>query len=804
MKHIFTTIALFLFFSTSQKTNAQCMMLPLPIQQRIAPSSLIVEGSVMAKECIYSINKQSIYTKYSLQISKIFKGNTTLTNIEFVDEGGTIDFEKVETSIQTEITIGTKGLFFLLPTNDPFDESLQYMELVGGPQGFIQYNQKDAKDVFFTYQNIGIEIEDVIEKETHTKLAVEIRNNLPKQTREQTTTNANNKPDEVLDPAGVVSSISPSTIVAGDKQVFTILGSGFGATRGTSVVYFANSNSGGANLVAPGTSQYISWSNNQIKVEVPSLAGTGTVYVSDNTLFFGSPNALNIKYAISNISYPASTVDSYYLAKHVSLNGAGGYSFKYFTGFATNTAATSEFDAAAKAWRCATGINWVVSPSTTTINVSTSDAESVVRFDVGNELATNVLGVAASRYTGCNIAGAGFRWYVKEVDVTFDNATNWYYTSGTAINNSQSDFYSVAIHELGHGLQLGHVIDANRIMYYASTTGTQNRNLAPLDIEGGTYVVNNAISSAAAPCQQSLHVPVNISPIVTTTFPGFSKPETGGALVCTISLNVPACSPITFNYTNAGTATLGLDFSISPANIVIPSGASSATFTINIIDDFDAEGDETILLSYNALVNGVANSTPIASFSILDNEVVPLGVASIVLQGKNNYLGNDLRWKNSNQINCVQHNLLQSKNGTDFTLLASQKDINPSGEYEFLHFNAQQQDYFYKVEALNASNDIVSVSAVLFLKKNQDHNVVEVKPNPVINNLQLFWSSTDISNTQIILMDATGKKVMESQSLSKIGNNGVLIDVTHLHAGVYIIQCWQNAQLLGTQKVLKH
>ena len=67
-----------------------------------------------------------------------------------------------------------------------------------------------------------------------------------------------------------ITSISPSRVRY--NQVVTIRGTAFGANRGTSRVVFHGGKS-------PSSSQYVSWSNTQIQVRVPSGARTGNVQV---------------------------------------------------------------------------------------------------------------------------------------------------------------------------------------------------------------------------------------------------------------------------------------------------------------------------------------------------------------------------------------------------------------------------------------------------------------------------------------------------------------------------------------------
>ena len=71
-------------------------------------------------------------------------------------------------------------------------------------------------------------------------------------------------------PSPQITSISPSRVQ--NNQIITIRGTAFGANRGTSRVIFQ----GGKE---PSSSQYVSWSNTQIRVRVPAGARTGNVQV---------------------------------------------------------------------------------------------------------------------------------------------------------------------------------------------------------------------------------------------------------------------------------------------------------------------------------------------------------------------------------------------------------------------------------------------------------------------------------------------------------------------------------------------
>ncbi|MFA6569768.1 MAG: IPT/TIG domain-containing protein, partial [Bacteroidota bacterium] len=67
-----------------------------------------------------------------------------------------------------------------------------------------------------------------------------------------------------------IISVNPNKGLVGDE--ITISGIGFGSSQGTSIVSFSGANA----------TQYISWSDTQIKVKVPTGAVTGTVFITVN------------------------------------------------------------------------------------------------------------------------------------------------------------------------------------------------------------------------------------------------------------------------------------------------------------------------------------------------------------------------------------------------------------------------------------------------------------------------------------------------------------------------------------------
>src|SRR5581483_1182930 len=129
----------------------------------------------------------------------------------------------------------------------------------------------------------------------------------------------------------------------------------------------------------PYATDYVSWSDNSITVKVPENAGTGSILVNGNML---SSTMLTVPYAhinvySSSVNFSDVTRQRYYLR---NLDGYGGYTFLFNTGFYNNAAAVAAFERALTTWRCATGVNISTGGSTTSATVA-NDGVNTVFFD---------------------------------------------------------------------------------------------------------------------------------------------------------------------------------------------------------------------------------------------------------------------------------------------------------------------------------------------------------------------------------------------------------------------------------------
>lgn len=467
-------VFLSIFFVKS--IQGQCNLYEISLEEQVTQSSQIVEGKVVSKTSYWDKNRQNIYTVNTVEVYKVFKGNA-LNTLEIITRGGMVDLQAQVFDPSLNLSVEDVGIFTLYPNTIEFTEenssSLRKFQTYSSLQGFYKYNIPENR-VVNPFNNIeGIS---------------QFYNRIIQLTNQNFNSVSNFDVDELIQQSDIsnstqggfiIANFSPTTITAGTKSVLTINGGGFGATPGS--VRFRDANDGGASFYIALNSQIISWSDTQILVEVPSRAGSGTfrVYTS-----FGanvqSLTPLQIPY--SHINVITASNDSY-PTQHFNQNGEGGMTWRPNIGFLSNTAANNSFTRAFETWVCETGINWEIGALTTT-NVTAFDNINIIRFD--SNLPAGTLGTCASYFSGCNNGGE-LQWYVSELDIFFNPNINWQFGPANA-NGAQIDFETVAVHELGHGHQLAHVIDPSKIMHYAVSNGVTNRILSQSDIDGANNV----------------------------------------------------------------------------------------------------------------------------------------------------------------------------------------------------------------------------------------------------------------------------------------------------------------------------
>ena len=474
------------------RAQDNCLLVPVPLSERLARAPWAVEAQVGAPRVVRDA-RGHLLTRYGLAVFKVFREPKVVAPLpaSVLLAGGTLGTLREEVSSSPRLQPGQQGVFFLEP--DP--QHAGEWRLYAGPQGLVAYDLTDhtAADPFAAYPAIETGLYPALRNPTQARGYRLVRPNA-----------ALAAPLPVRRPGAVaaITGFSPATTMAGTGQVLTITGSGFGATRGTGTVQFLNTDNAGATRVRPLDSDYLSWADDVITVRVPSTtlegrpAGTGPVTVVNSAnVASTSATALTIRYSIINL--PSGTPPVALRPKLTNTNGTGGYTLTYSNDFQLNAAAQAAFERSNTQWACKTGANRItVAPAAPTPTTHVFDGVNLVTFDATPAtLPAGVLGVTYSYYSQCvdNVT-------LPETDFVFANRNDWNF-GPQAPAFSQYDFESVTLHELGHGVQLAHVLNPAAVMHYSISNGQSRRTLGTADdLPGGRDEVQFSTTPNSPAC----------------------------------------------------------------------------------------------------------------------------------------------------------------------------------------------------------------------------------------------------------------------------------------------------------------
>ena len=478
---------------------SHCLLLPLEPARRAQQSALVVEAEVLDARSFWNAGHTRLFTRHRLRVFSLLKGAVADTaGLVLVTEGGRLGLDQQVLTNTLQLVAGQQGIFFLITvpwTGLLVANQSRSWTPFGSEQGLIAYDLAEgtAAEPFRSYPAIDAAFYREI-----TRLTGQPRRVL--------------QPNPALVPgagvpmargglAPVISNFSPQQLPAGAGAVLTLNGSGFGSSRGSGSVEFRNADDGGATRVQARAADYLSWTDTRIQVRVPSSAsggqpvsgghpaGSGTVRVTtNNQLATESATVLTVIYALTNVA----SIDGAVLQRpnHIAQNANGGIIFRPGSNFTANAAASAAFQRALASWRCQTGMNWEVG-AVNANNVIADDNLNVVAFDAGADLPDRVLGRTTSYYKGCQVSGGEVIFWLKEVDMQFDDGAVFQFGPAPAVGTlNQIDFETVAVHELGHAHQLTHLILPGAVMHFAIGRGQNSRVLNPQsDVAGGRQVL---------------------------------------------------------------------------------------------------------------------------------------------------------------------------------------------------------------------------------------------------------------------------------------------------------------------------
>ena len=354
-----------------------------------------------------------------------------------------------------------------------------------------------------------------------------------------------------------ITSFSPNIVAAGIGDTLTITGNGFGIGQGGvlppvgSSVLFTKTEQNGATAhdwMLPMPGDYISWTDTEIKVRVPSIgyedddlsvlttpttpafihAGTGikagVKTGGNNGTIDTSTTQLYVRFSAHTDAYGIGGLATARSRKLVSRNGISGYDLYFTPSFKTFNGGegVEAFKRALSTWRCATGVNFRIKELA---NIPSTYQANACKIDYGSM----PIGVPATQIAYTEIADVSppcfnsngtdvWYSYLEKFDLVFSDTAilNWHTTVDTpAINWTNTiDFETTAVHELGHAHLLTHTNNSPNLMHWLGNE--YHRTIPNDDLLGGLYIIQISAIDTIPACQLAMQkVPSSLCDITT-------------------------------------------------------------------------------------------------------------------------------------------------------------------------------------------------------------------------------------------------------------------------------------------------
>jgi hypothetical protein len=522
-----------LFFSCITILSSQ--VTAVPFSQRVQKSERIALAQLVEKHSYWDNGHRNIYTLNVFNVHAYLKDETLKRpqKIAVIMGGGIVGDMGSYVCPSRDFDIGTDYVVMLDPDNNDIDDKtfralhpeVPQSEAYASVQGVLGYHLGKYYDMLVEQPMTEIELFDKF-KNAYNLTPITPQNAVfkPRPTPQYSVPLATIT--SITDGAGGTGPFVGGTVPTTNSDATTanneliINGTGFGTSIVGKKVTFDNVNdgSGGALLDTTLYTDKLQWSNTQIRVRIPSRAGTGTIGIIDSSVSETVPiatSSINIKWSEINVENTFNfttdpTLKHRVQTKFANDNTLGGYTFNYSTAvpsgfsvsFDNSAASRTAFERSLVAWRCATLINFEISPTRTSIGLAASDGTNTVTY---TNLSAGTLGRCTYFFNGTSNGGCqnfNTLWYISEIDVEMSPNYTWNYTTG-APTAGQYDFESVISHELGHGHGCSHINSSSKMMYFSISSGSNKRTISADESECALFKLN-ASSDPVAFCMTTV------------------------------------------------------------------------------------------------------------------------------------------------------------------------------------------------------------------------------------------------------------------------------------------------------------
>lgn len=484
-------VLLISYFSFSQHH----LLDEISLTEKAQLAEVIVEGQVVDKKSYWDKDRKNIYTVHTVSVSTAYKGDSN-PYLYVVSLGGVIGLDALVVKPSLDIKMNSAGVFLTEATTlslAGFDPTKKLYQTIGVSQGFYKY------DIVHTRASNPFQS---LKPKTLSDTLKSILKTVPKQLKAIDYFDVEPLKEVLIQniaaESPVIHAVDPLEVVAGNESTLTITGLGFGETSGS--VYFKNADIGGSGYFEALQTQIVSWTDTKIVVEVPGIAGTGIVLIQTNEspYYFQTPlitvthSYATLQYSdtrrkIQNgepVEYPVHHIGGFHplIVDPPGNFSENAYVFTYNEDFIDNESTVRSFEDGFDEIVCHSGIRFEINNQTTTPNTYETDSLNVIAFSSLRGILGSTIGRASGAYLDCDVIEkndepndticADMFWIYYEIDLVFSNQISWDFDLDGNTASTEYDFNATARHEIGHAAGLGHVINEDEIMHYATDIGS--------------------------------------------------------------------------------------------------------------------------------------------------------------------------------------------------------------------------------------------------------------------------------------------------------------------------------------------
>lgn len=225
---------------------------------------------------------------------------------------------------------------------------------------------------------------------------------------------------------------------------------------------------------------------------------------------------------------------------------------------------------------------------------------------------------------------------------------------------------------------------------------------------------------------------------------------------------------VTFNY-GAGDGNPGFNFT---SNVEV--GLHTGVW--NVI-----QSNITPVGTYNVTANVSAFGANIDAPMVIGNLGAILAVFKrVILAATKQNNTSLLSWQGSNVATAKFYFIERSNNAINFTTIAT----NNSTINNFIDLNPLGGNNYYRIKCVEQNNSIV-YSNVIIVRHNTD--MVSISPSITTTNSILTVNSATHQKVAIVITDALGKRISNSNIKLALGENKLPIQSSNLSSGLYIV-----------------